>query len=123
MQEACRVFLIGDSLFTESLAQTLAEAEDIRVMGTAVSPQTANLPLRIAVPHLVIFAHAGSQPPQSPDPIPDDYPDIPIIYADLNRDYIQVITSHRVSARRDDLLATIRALVSERDQLTMEDKK
>lgn len=120
MEEECRIFLIGDSLFTESLAQMLAAVENIQVMGTAVSPQTALLPLQTAVPHLVIIAHAGSRPPQSADPILNDYPDIPIIYADLNRDYIQVITSRRVSARLDALLATIRALVSESERRSIE---
>jgi hypothetical protein len=38
------------------------------------------------------------------------HPDLPIILADLSHDYVQVITSRRVGARRSDLLAAIAAL-------------
>jgi hypothetical protein len=107
MDETCRVFLIGDSLFVETLAPLLAAEAWVTVMGTAVSPHAALTTIDTDRPHLIILAYAGSQPAHSPDPLLDHYPDIPIICADLNHDYVQVITSRRVSARRADLLAAI----------------
>ncbi|MFO7536916.1 MAG: hypothetical protein R6X32_02515 [Chloroflexota bacterium] len=112
MDETCRVFLIGDSLFVETLAQLLAAETWVTVTGTAVSPHTALTTLDADLPHLIILAYAGNQPAHSPDPLLDHYPDLPIICADLNRDYVQVITSHRVNARRADLLAAIAEIVN-----------
>lgn len=115
MEEDCRVFLIGNSLFTESLAQMLAEAENITVVGTAVSPSTAITAVAKTCPHIIIVANAGDQPQANFNPLLSTYPTIPIIHADLNQDYVQIITSRRVSARRTDLLAAIHELTKLRN--------
>ena len=122
MDDVCRVFLIGESLFIDALAQLLAGEPWIALVGMATSPEAAVTGLPAAQPHLIILAQANNQAPQSPDLILDHSPDIPIIHADLNRDYVQVITSWRVSARRDDLLSTIRAVASRQQEATVEDK-
>lgn len=108
-EDACRVFLIGDSLFTESLAQMLAEAEKVQVVGTAVFPQDDFTAVTQSHPQVIILADAG-QHPNAATALLTQFPDIPIIQADLNRDYVQVITSRRVHARRTDLLAAIMEL-------------
>ncbi|MFW6070444.1 MAG: hypothetical protein ACOC9X_05300 [bacterium] len=110
MDDVCRVFLIGESLLIDVLAQLLAEESWLEVEETALSPQVAIAAVPQARPHLFIVAHAGNRPPHSPDPILDHYPGIPIIHVDLNRDYVQIITSRRVGARRTDLLAAIKEL-------------
>ena len=121
MDELCRVFLIGESLFTDALAQLLAGESWVELTGTAVSPQIAIAVFHEVRPHLIIMAHGSDQAPQSPDLLLDHCPDIPLICADLNRDYVQVITSQRVSARRDDLLSTMRALSVKQQQPPWED--
>ncbi len=110
-EETCRVFLIGDSLFTESLAQMLAEAENVQVVGTAVFPLIDFTAVTKAHPHVIILADAG-QHQNTATTLLAQFSDIPIIQADLNRDYVQVITSRRVNARRNDLLAAIHELVT-----------
>lgn len=110
MEEDCRVFLIGDSLFTESLAQMLAEAKNIMVVGTAVSPTTATTAVAKAFPHIIIVANASNNIQSNFQPLLSIFPTIPLIHADLNQDYVQIITSRRVSARRTDLLAAINEL-------------
>lgn len=112
MSDVCRVFLIGESLFIDALTQLLAAESWIALAGTAISPQVAIAALPGTRADLIILTHAGNPTLQSPDLILDRFPDIPIIYADLNRDYVQVITSQRVSARREDLLSSIRALAT-----------
>ena len=107
MEEECRIFLIGDSLFTESLVQVLTEAENIAVVGTAVSAALVVTAVAQAHPHIIIIANASEQTSTNLNPLLSLYPDIPIINADLNQDYVQIITSRRVSARRTDLLAAI----------------
>jgi hypothetical protein len=112
MDKVCHIFLVGDSLFTETLADLLAGETWIQVAGTAVSPDQALACLGTAVPDLVIIAHAGDGPHESPNLLLEHYPGLPLICADLNRDYLQIITSHRVAASRNDLLAAIRQLIS-----------
>lgn len=110
MEEECRVFLIGDSLFTESLGQILANAENIRVVGTAVSPASAVTAVAKVLPRIIIVANTSDNAQTNLQPLLSIFPTVPIIQADLNRDYIQIITSRRVSARRTDLLAAINDL-------------
>jgi DNA-binding NarL/FixJ family response regulator len=110
MDKICHIFLIGDSLFTESLAQLLAGEPWIQITGTAVSPDRALACLATAVPDLAIMAHAGDGPHESPGLLLEHYPDMPLICADLNRDYVQIITSRRVGASRNALLAAIQGL-------------
>lgn len=109
MEEDCRVFLIGDSLFTETLAQMLSEAESVRIVGTAVFATLDKTAVTQTTPHVIIIADSGQQQEISTTLL-THFPDIPIINADLNRDYVQVITSRRVGTRRSDLLTVIQAL-------------
>lgn len=109
-EEKCRIFLIGDSLFTDSLVQLLADVENIELTGTAVSPSTAITSIAKAIPHIIIVANASGQSQININPLFSIYPSIPIITANLNQDYVQIITSRRVGARRTDLLAAIQEL-------------
>lgn len=115
MGELCRVFYIGESLFIDALAQVLVSEPWITPAGAAPSPEAAVAELLVAQPDLVILAYAGNQPPPSPDRILELCPDTPIVLADLSRDYVQVITSQRVGARRDDLVGAIRAVATGRE--------
>lgn len=102
----CRVFLIGDSLFTEAIAQMLAEEGQVKVVGTAVYASLDSTAVARACPHVIIVADTRQHQGLSAALL-SDFPDVPLINADLNQDYVQIITSRRVSARRTDLLAAI----------------
>ena len=58
-KEKRRILLIGDSLFTDSLVQLLADVENIELIGTAVSPTFAITAVAKAVPHIIIIANAS----------------------------------------------------------------
>ncbi len=105
--EGCRVFIIGDSLFTETLAHLLANAAGVQLVGTAGSSEAAASLVNETRPQIIIVADLGRQVQDPFGSLLALFPDTPLISADLNRDYVQVITSRRVSARRDDLLTTI----------------
>lgn len=109
-KEKRRILLIGDSLFTDSLVQLLADVENIELIGTAVSPTFAITAVAKAVPHIIIIANASENTETNLQPLLAMFPAILIIHADLNQDYVQIITSRRVSARRTDLLAAIQEL-------------
>ncbi|GJM43099.1 MAG: hypothetical protein DHS20C20_33810 [Ardenticatenaceae bacterium] len=90
--------------------QLLIEEENLAVVGTAVSPAQAITAVPQARPHIIIIANASEQLSTNLNPLLSLNPDIPIINANLNQDYVQIITSRRVSARRTDLLAAIQEL-------------
>lgn len=114
MEENSRIFLIGDSLFTETLAQMLTNAVQVQVVGTAVFPALDETAVTQSQPHMIIVAGTG-QHQDITTTLLNQFPDIPIIKADLNQDYVQIITSRRVNARRTDLLVAIHELAKLRD--------
>ncbi|RMH01886.1 MAG: hypothetical protein D6706_01025 [Chloroflexi bacterium] len=111
MMQECRVFIVGDSLFTDTLAQMLTNAENIRVTGTAVLSQRALPETAIiqAQPQIIIMAISNTQKSSQEltAVLLSRFPDIPIIHTSLNQDYIQIITSRRIKARHTDLLTAI----------------
>lgn len=108
--QARRIFIIGDSLFAETLAGMLRHAGDVTVVGAAAKPEAAFPLIPGTCPDAVIVAGIGEDPTQDLGQLLAAFPDLPVIRADLNADSVQVITSQRVSARPSDLLAAIAAL-------------
>jgi DNA-binding NarL/FixJ family response regulator len=109
--ETRRVFIVGHSLFAEALARTLT-SDAVEVSGSAPTPEAAIPLIKAQRPDAVIVANASADetPPATFGQFLAAYPDLPIIYADLSTDDVQVITSQRLSARSSDLLAAIAAL-------------
>jgi len=103
MEDTRQVFTVGDSLFAETLSQMLASSGDVIIVEALTSIKTEN-------PDVLIVANTGEMRQGILDPLLASYPDLPIISADLNQDFMQVITCQRVDARRFDLLAAIAAL-------------
>ena len=110
MEDTCQVFIVGDSLFAETLSQMLVSSGTVVIIGAASSPEEALPLLATARPDVVIVADTGETDRPTFDRLLATHPDLPIIRADLSQDYVQVITSQRVGARRSDLLAAIAAL-------------
>lgn len=106
-----RIFIVGDSLFTETLSQMLATSEGIRITGKARDVAAAVPLIATHQPDLVIVADASHSSHVSLGPLLSQHPDLPIICADLSHDYVQVITSQRIGTRREDLLQAIHTLV------------
>jgi chemotaxis response regulator CheB len=114
MDEECRVFIIGDSLFTDTLVQLMANTADMKVVGTAPASMLASTAVAEARPHVIIVADASEKTQDKLGSILSLFPDLPLISLDLSRDYVQVITSRRVQTRRDDLLVAIRELSAQK---------
>ncbi len=114
MKEAHRVFIVGDSLFAETLTQMLTGSETAAVVGVAPTIEQALPLLQTQTPDAVIVAGPDMGGPATVNPLLAANPDLSIICADLNADYWQGITSQRISAPRADLLAAIQALPKRR---------
>jgi DNA-binding NarL/FixJ family response regulator len=115
MDEAVRrVFIVGDSLFAETVAQLLGRSGALSVVGTA-GDVTGALPLLAECqPDLVIVLSSGERDEFDFCPLLTGYPDLPIVCADLGANDLRIIRSQRLEARTSDLLAAIRSLPSRR---------
>ena len=109
MTETHQLFIIGDSLFAETLIQLLAGATTVAVLGIASDMEEALPQVRTLRPDAVIVA--GTDVGQIRlGPLSALLPELPIICADLHDEYVHLITSRRIGARYVDLLAAIQAL-------------
>jgi chemotaxis response regulator CheB len=110
MEDKCQVFIVGDSLFAETLSQMLVSSGTVVTVGAASSLEEVLPLLETVHPDVVIVADTSDTEQVNFAPLLASHPDLPVIRADLNHDYVQIITSQRVGARRSDLLAAIAAL-------------
>jgi len=104
--ETRRVYIVGDTLFAETLVQMLGEYEAIEVIGSAPTPSEALTRLQNQNPDVVIVAGVS----ESIISLLVACPDLPVIHTDLNTNRIQVITNQTIDARISDLLTAISAL-------------
>lgn len=105
--ELRNVFVVGDSLFAETLIQSLGDSESVAVVGTAPTPEDALPKLKEKLPDAVIMAVADESVIIDFAPILVAIPEIAIIRADLNTNQMQVITNQSIDARISDLLIAI----------------
>jgi DNA-binding NarL/FixJ family response regulator len=109
-----RLFIIGDSLFAETLTQTLSRAASVRIIGSAPSPSEALSLLSNCQTDAVIVAGENEMSTAAFGQLLAAFPDLPIICADLSLDSVQVITSHRIGTHSSDLLAAVAELPKRR---------
>jgi DNA-binding NarL/FixJ family response regulator len=104
------VVIVGDSLFAESLSQVLTQSNRVEVAACVPTPEAA---LPFIVKHradAVIVAVTDRAAPRDYGQLIAAQPDLPVVYADLNADNVQVITSYRIGARSADLISAIAEL-------------
>ena len=104
------VVIVGDSLFAESLSQMLAQSDRVRVAACVPTPDAALPAIVKHQPDAVIVAVTDRVAAHDYSQLLATQPDLPILYADLNADSVQVITSHRIGARTADLITAIAEL-------------
>jgi DNA-binding NarL/FixJ family response regulator len=114
MNERHRILIVGDSLFAETLAQLLTGSGIAEVAGVVPTLDQALSWLQTATPDVVIVASPETGGAAIVNPLLAAHPDLSIIRADLSEDYVQMITSQRISAHRAGLLAAIQALPKRR---------
>lgn len=109
-----RVFVVGDSLFAESVAELLEHSPALVVVGVAATVAAALVRLDDCQPDLVIVLSSGAGNGIDLGPLLSRYPDLPILRADLNVNDVRIFRSQRVDARLADLMAAIQALPTRR---------
>jgi len=104
------VFVVGDSLYADTLVQVLGDSEAVVVSGTAPTPEEALTLLQSQSPDAVIVAVADESIVAAFSPILIANPNLPIIHADLKTNQVQVITNQSIDASTSVLLDAIAAL-------------
>ncbi|MBT3239463.1 MAG: hypothetical protein HON98_03050 [Chloroflexi bacterium] len=104
------IFVVGDSLFAETLVEVLGRSENVTVIGTAPTPELALPLLESHFPDAVIVAVADENVKATFAPILIANPNLPIIHTDINTNQVQVITNQSIDAHINDLLAAIASL-------------
>jgi len=111
VMETRRILIAGDTLFTETLAQLLANDPSVELVGVAPDLETARQILDAHCPDALIYT---GQPGEMETPLArllSSYPDLPVLCTDLSANAIQVIVSRRISVHSsNDLMDAITAL-------------
>ncbi len=109
--EKRRIFIVGDSLFAETLTQLLGQEQVVEIVGTASTLAGALSLLSNSHPDVVIVARVASQPDAAFARFLSACPQLPVICLDLSSNDLQVIVSQRLIAHSsNDLLAAIASL-------------
>ncbi len=105
-----RVFVVGSSLFAETLAQILGDSRTVTVIGTVPTPEVVLPTFETEYPDAVIVAGSAEVSRSTLGLLLTTYPDLPVIYADPNAEHMHIITSQRVGTRPSDLIAALTKL-------------
>lgn len=108
------VFIVGDSLFAEAIAQLLGHTRAVQVVGAAATLDDALALLPLQMPDLVLVLTGSGEVHLDLCPLLAAYPDLPILRADLNAVDLRIISSRRVGTRTADLMAAIQSLPTRR---------
>jgi hypothetical protein len=109
--EARRIFIIGDTLFAETLANLLAADDTIQVSGTANTLDDALPQLKPCHLDAVIVAGVNRVPDAAFARFLVECPEMSILCTDLGTNDVQIVLNQRVSVHNSsDLLAIIAAL-------------
>ena len=105
-----RVFVVGSSLFAETMAQILGDSPTVTVIGTAPTPEVALPTIETEYPDVVILAGPVEISQLALGLLLTTFHELPVIYADPNAEHMQVFTSQRVGTRPSDLIAALTKL-------------
>ena len=105
-----RVFILGSSLLTDIIMRILDEDQRIMVLGCATTVDEALMALRGHVIDAFIVMGINNQATMRVCPVLAQYPDVPILRADISQNQMQLVTSQNIQADPENLLAALATL-------------
>ncbi len=106
-----RAFIVGNSLYSESITEILINSETVEVIGTAPTLVTALTLLKVLEPDVVVVAGTFEEETLATvGAFIGRCAHLPILRTDLSTRRVQLITSQCFHARSFDLLAAIAGL-------------
>jgi hypothetical protein len=109
MMDRRRVFIVGDTVFAQSLPGVLS-GDGIEIVGLSPTLQDAAGELESVLPDVVIVAESVEQDDAAFAVLRATCLEIPFVFTSLERGYMQVVSSQCFCASRFDLLTVIAGL-------------
>lgn len=104
------VFLLGNSLLTNGILRLLEESSLFRVLGCVETVEEALAEIGDQLIDALIVVGTGKETTMRVCPVIAQYPDVPILRADISQNHIQLVTSQNIEANPDNLLSVLAAL-------------
>lgn len=102
-----QVFVIGETLYAETLTRMLADSGQVNIAGTATTPAIALPCLSKSPPDAVIIASIEKTSLNALELLLEACPNVPLLCTNLNDDSVQMFTHRRLNARFSTLLEAI----------------
>ena len=102
--------MVGDSLFAETLANMLASAERVEMIGWAPTAEAALPQIRANCPDAIILTSENEPSSELVGRFLTADPGLSLILANLSANRMLVITSQYIGAHTSDLFAAISVL-------------
>ncbi len=112
--EPQQVFIVGDTLFAETLSRMLENSGQVAVVGRAPTFEAAVAEFTTRPPDVLVITEAGPAREELLPAVLENFSEIPIILADLRVDSIWLFTCRRIDTRVSDLLSVITSLPERR---------
>jgi len=107
---AHRVYIIGDSLFSEGLSQLLGQREEIYIVGSSSNVEIAIREALQTTPEVFILAESEDGNLDNLKSLFGTFPEIPIILAKLKTNTLHVFANKQYQARTSNLISAITSL-------------
>jgi len=105
--DGIRVFLVGNTLFAESVARMLQASGVFSAVERFETLPVAISSIQLSPPNVLILADVDTTTSRGDTPFLPICPDIPVICTDSNSTYLKIITTAHVTASLNNLLGII----------------
>ena len=105
--DGIRVFLIGNTLFAESVARMLQASGVFTAVERFESLPVAVSPIQVSPPDVLILADVNTTTSKGDTPFMPICPDIPVICIDSDSTFMKLITTKHITASLSNLIGTI----------------
>ena len=102
-----QVFIIGETLYAETLTRMLADSGQVDIAGTATIPTEALPYLRENPPDALILASVEKPSMSTLDLLLEACPNVPLLCTNLNDANVQMFTHRKLNARFSTLLEAL----------------
>ena len=109
-RQKVRVLIIGGSLLTNGVLRLLKEDQRFMVLGCVETVDEALQAMGNGAVDALVVMGTDNQTTMRVCPVIAQYPEIPILRADISQNHIQLVTSQNIEANPDNLLTVLAAL-------------
>ena len=105
-----RLFILGNSLLSNTLMTLLSQNQTLAVLGCAATPAEALAMLKGQEVDALIVLGTDTHTTSRFCSVLSDYPELPVIRIDISQDHMQLITTQNLKAEPEALVALLSTL-------------